>query len=154
MYYVSWDEVQEFISRLNTLTGKRYRLPTEAEWEYAARGGNKSGNYRYSGSNFVEQVAWFSSNGGDSNHPVGTKSPNELGIYDMSGSVWEWCYDWYGDYGSASQNNPTGPASGSWRVIRGGGWYDSSSDCRVANRSNRNPRLRSDNIGFRLVLAR
>lgn len=154
MYYVSWDEVQEFISRLNTLTGKRYRLPTEAEWEYAARGGNKSGNYRYSGSNFLEQVAWFSSNSGDSTHPVGTKSPNELGIYDMSGNVWEWCYDWYGGYGSASQNNPTGPASGSNRVGRGGSWYCGSSICRVANRDFSTPSNRGNILGFRLVLAR
>lgn len=154
MYYVSWTEVQEFISRLNALTGKEYRLPTEAEWEYAARGGNKSKGYKYSGSNFIEQVAWYKSNSGNGTHPVGSKSPNELGIYDMSGNVWEWCYDRYGSYGSGAEINPVGPSSGERRVNRGGGWYSSASDCRVAYRRSGAPSDRSIYLGFRLVLSR
>ena len=153
MYYVSWHEVQEFINRLNALTGKQYRLPTEAEWEYAARGGNQSRGYKYSGSNFIEQVAWFTDNSGRTNHPVGTKSPNELGIYDMSGNVWEWCYDWYGSYSSTQQTNPMGPSSGSYRVYRGGGRYNSASFCRVSNRLRSTPTDRNNSLGFRLVLS-
>ena len=106
MCCVSWEEVQEFISRLNTLTGKQYRLLTEAEWEYAARGGKKSRGYKYSGSNTLENVAWYIENSNDEIHPVGTKSPNELGIYDMSGNVGEWCNDWYEDYSSNAQTDP------------------------------------------------
>ena len=153
MYYVSWHEVQEFISRLNALTGKQYRLPTEAEWEYAARGGNQSRGYKYSGSNFIEQVAWFTDNSGGTTHPVGTKSPNELGIYDMSGNVWEWCYDRYGSYSGTQQTNPMGASSGSNRVRRGGSRYDNASICRVSNRSYDTPTNRSLNLGFRLVLS-
>lgn len=152
MYYVSWNEAQEFISRLNAATGKNYRLPTEAEWEYAARGGNQSRGYKYSGSNFVEQVAWYGENSGSTTHPVGTKQPNELGIYDMSGKVWEWCYDWYGSYSSAQQRDPIGASSGSHRVFRGGSWSDDASSCRVADRSSRTPSLRNSHLGFRLVL--
>ena len=106
---VSWNDCQEFITKLNQLTGKNFRLPTEAEWEYAARGGNKSQGYKYSGSNTIDNVAWYYSNSASRTHDVKTKSPNELGIYDMSGNVWEWCYDWYGSYSSGSQTNPTGP---------------------------------------------
>ena len=123
---VSWDDVQEFIRRLNAMTGKSYRLPTEAEWEYAARGGNKRLGYKYSGSNDVESVAWYSGNSGFETHPVGTKAANELGIHDMSGNVYEWCSDWYGDYSDGSQTNPRGPSSGSFRVLRGGSWFDDS----------------------------
>lgn len=151
MYYVSWDEVQEFITRLNRLTGKQYRLPTEAEWEYAARGGKKSEGYKYSGSNFIEQVAWYKDNSGEKTHPVGGKKPNELGIYDMSGNVWEWCYDWYDSYDSGSQTNPVGPSSGSYRVIRGGGWDYDAAYGRVSYRSNDTPSYRYFNLGFRLV---
>ncbi len=111
-----------------------YRLPTEAEWEYAARGGNKSKGYTYSGSNDVGSVAWYWDNAGEATHAVGGKSPNELGIYDMSGNVWEWCWDWYSSYASASQNNPTGATSGDYRVLRGGSWDNNVSFCRVANR--------------------
>lgn len=155
MYYVSWHEAQEFISRLNELTGKTYRLPTEAEWEYAARGGKhaQTNGYKYSGSNFIELVAWFSDNSGSTTHPVGSKSPNQLGIYDMSGNVWEWCYDWKGTYSGGSQTNPTGPDSGSYRVVRGGGWSNSAGGCRVAIRGNLSPSLRDGNLGFRLVLS-
>ena len=153
MYYVNWDEVQEFISRLNTLTGKQYRLPTEAEWEYAAQGGNQSRSYKYSGSNFIEQVAWFMNNSVGTNHPVGTKSPNELGIYDMSGNVWEWCYDWYGSYSSAQQTNPMGPSSGVARIIRGGSFNGLTAQSSVINRAFFIPTFRSYDLGFRLVLS-
>jgi formylglycine-generating enzyme required for sulfatase activity len=149
---VSWNDVQEFIRRLNAKTGKRYRLPTEAEWEYAARGGSKSRNTKFSGSNTLSEVAWYEDNSGDKTHPVGTKAANELGIYDMSGNVWEWCSDWYDRtyYSSSPQTNPTGAASGSYRVIRGGSWIHTAAICRVATRTGSS---RSDNdLGFRLVL--
>ena len=151
---VSWNDIQEFITRLNAQTGKRFRLPTEAEWEYAARGGNKSKGYKYSGSNNVDDVAWYFDNSSLETHPVGQKSPNELGIYDMSGNVMEWCQDCYGSYGSSSQTNPTGPNSGSDRVLRGGGCYDSARFCRVSDRSAHGSAsdCRSNNCGFRLVM--
>lgn len=150
---VSWNDCQTFITKLNNLTGKNFRLPTEAEWEYAARGGNKSQGYMYSGSNTIDDVAWYSSNRSDTTHPVATKAPNELGIYDMSGNVWEWCHDWYGTYSSSSQTNPTGPTSGSYRVWRGGNWhnYDASS-CRVSIRDDAYPSFRFYYLGFRLTL--
>ena len=146
---VSWDDVQEFIAKLNALTGKKFRLPTEAEWEYAARGGNQSKGYKYSGSNSINEVAWL--NGEP--YPVGQKAPNELGIYDMSGNVEEWCQDWLGDYGSPSQINPTGPSSGSRRVVRGGSWYNRARYCRVSYRNGYGPGGRRDDTGFRLVLS-
>ncbi len=133
--YVSWDDCQEFITKLNQLTGKRFRLPTEAEWEYAARGGNKSQAYKYSGSNAIEEVAWYMDNSGDATHDVKSKSPNELGIYDMNGNVWEWCQDWYGDYTSDSQVNPQGPTNASYRVLRGGGWINRARQCRATYRN-------------------
>ena len=148
---VSWDDIQEFIKKLNAQTGKRFRLPTEAEWEYAARGGNQSKGYKYSGSNSISDVAWYDDNSSSKTHPVGQKTPNELGIYDMSGNVCEWCQDWYGDYSSDAQTNPTGPSSGSLRVLRGGGWHGSARLCRVSNRSNLNPDRRIYHNGFRLV---
>ena len=151
---VSWDDCQEFIKKLNELTGKNFRLPTEAEWEYAARGGNKSRGYKYSGSDNIGDVAWYWDNSSKEPHPVGTKSPNELGIYDMSGNVWEWCSDWYGDYSSSSQTNPTGPATGSYRVNRGGSWYYSARICRVADRYSYTPGYRYNFLGFRLVCSR
>ncbi len=154
MYYVSWHEVQEFINRLNALTGKQYRLPTEAEWEYAARGGNQSRGYKYSGGNFIEQVAWFSDNSGGTTHPVGTKSPNELGLYDMSGNVWEWCYDWYGSYSGTQQTNPMGPSSGLYHVNRGGSWLYDASFCPVSFRGEYAPADRDGDLGFRLALSR
>ncbi len=149
---VSWNDVQAFIGKLNRLTGKKFRLPTEAEWEYAARGGNKSKGYKYSGSNTLGNVAWYYDNSGKRTHPVGTKQPNELGIYDMSGSVYEWCSDWYGGYSSGAQTNPQGPSSGSSRVLRGGCWNDFSRSCRVSNRLNFDPDGRGSGSGFRLVL--
>lgn len=150
---VSWNDAQEFIRELNQQTGQNFRLPTEAEWEYAARGGNKSRGYKYSGGSNINDVAWYTSTTNDSGtKPVGTKSPNELGIYDMSGNVWEWCQDRYGDYSSGSQYNPTGPSSGSIRVLRGGSWIHSAGDCRVSRRSLNYPGNRNFYYGFRLVL--
>ena len=148
---VSWDDVQVFISRLNAATGKNYRLPTEAEWEYAARGGNRSKGYKYSGSNNCNDAAWYYGNSGNTTHPVGTKSPNELGIYDMSGNVFEWCQDWYGEYNSSAQANPKGPSSGSYRVLRGGGWSGGARDCRVSDRYCYSPGNRDNDSGFRLA---
>ena len=149
---VSWDDCQTFIQKLNELTGANFRLPTEAEWEFAARGGRNSRGYQYSGSN-LDDVAWYVFNSSDTTHPVKTKSPNELGIYDMSGNVWEWCQDWYGDYSSSSQTNPTGPGTGSRRVNRGGSWYsDARHHCRSAFRSSNSSGLRSSDLGLRLAL--
>jgi len=150
--YVSWNDALEFIRKLNQKTGQNFRLPTEAEWEYAARGGNKSRGYKYSGSNNIGDVAWCAEYSGSKTHPVGTKSPNELGIYDMSGNVWEWCQDWYESYSSGSQTNPTGPSTGSHRVLRGGSWNGTAWICRVSDRDGNNPGDRDFNFGFRLVL--
>ena len=149
---VSWDDCKAFFSKLNSLTGKNFRLPTEAEWEYASRGGNKSQGYKYSGSNILGDVAWYADNSGSETHPVKTKSPNELGIYDMSGNVSEWCQDWLGSYESSSQSNPTGPSSSSSRVRRGGDWSIAAGGCRVSSRSCDAPGLRRNFLGLRLVL--
>ena len=151
-YYISYEDCQQFLTKLNQMTGQQFRFPTEAEWEFAARGGTKSGGYTYSGSNTVDDVAWYSSNSGSKTHEVGTKKANELGLYDMSGNVWEWCADWYGSYSSSAQTNPTGPTTGSDRVIRGGGWLNFASSCRVANRNLYAPSYRNSDLGFRLAL--
>jgi formylglycine-generating enzyme required for sulfatase activity len=145
---VSWNDIQEFIKKLNTKTGKNYRLPTEAEWEYAARGGQ---SYQYAGSDNIDNVAWYDGNSGSKTHPVGQKSPNGYGLYDMSGNVWEWCNDWYGDYSSGAVTNPKGPSTVSRRVLRGGSWFTDASYCRVANRFSDSPDYRNDTLGFRLV---
>jgi formylglycine-generating enzyme required for sulfatase activity len=149
---VSWNDVQAYISKLNQQTGKKYRLPTEAEWEFAARGGNKSKGYKYAGGNDIGSVAWYSSNSSSKTHAVGEKQANELGIYDMSGNVWEWCEDWYGDYSSSPQTNPKGPQNGSDRVLRGGSWISDAKGCRVSDRASSRPDYRGNGLGFRLVL--
>ena len=149
---VSWYDCQTFIGKLNELTGKTFRLPTEAEWEYAARGGNKSNGYTYSGSNTIGDVAWCSSNSSSSTDPVATKAPNELGIYDMSGNVNEWCQDWYSSsYSSGSQTNPSGPSSGFNRVTRGGSWYIIARRCRVSYRLYGDPTNSWGDCGLRLT---
>ena len=149
---VSWDDCQEFITTLNHMTGMNFRLPTEAEWEFAARGGNLSKGYTYSGSNSINDVAWYKGTSGNATHPVATKVPNELGIYDMSGNVWEWCQDLYGNYSSDAQTNPTGSATGYERVSRGGSWSSYYYDCRVSRRDHNGNSLKSNGIGLRLAL--
>ena len=156
MYYINWNECQDFVNKLNSLLssqlgGKRFALPTEAQWEYAARGGNKSNGYKYSGSNTLGNVAWYTDNSSSATHPVGTKSANELGIYDMSGNVREWCQDWYGSYSSSSQTNPTGASSAYFRVMRGGSWYEGTKACRVSDRADDTPPSHFYNRGLRLV---
>lgn len=150
---VSWKDCQKFVSKLSKLTGVTFRLPTEAEWEYAARGGTKSRGYQYSGSNNIGSVAWYEDNSGSKTHPVATKQANELGIYDMSGNVLEWCQDWYGGYQVSAQTNPTGPSSESRRVLRGGSWGGYARYCRVSNRGCRAPDGRDIGFGLRLVLS-
>ncbi len=152
---VSWNDVQQFITKLNQLTGNNYRLPTEAEWEYAARGGNQSQGYTYAGSNDINAVAWYSINSGNTTHPVKIKSPNELGLYDLSGNVWEWCNDWYDSnyYNVSPSTNPPGPINGQSRVFRGGSYFHSSNDCRSTKRDGRYPNIGSGNVGFRLAIA-
>jgi formylglycine-generating enzyme required for sulfatase activity len=149
---VSWDDCQTFISRLNSATGKQFRLPTEAQWEYAARGGAKSRGFKYSGGNDPYDV--YKDNSGERTHEVGGKQPNELGIFDMTGNVWEWCRDWYGEnyYGSSPVEAPTGASSGSYRVLRGGSWISTASRCRVAYRSYNTPGYRGSGIGLRLLV--
>ena len=149
---VSWDDCQEFVLKLNQQTGMKFSLPTEAQWEFAARGGNKSQGYQLSGSNNFDDVAWYGSNSSRQTHDVKTKQPNELGIYDMSGNVWEWCQDWGRSYSSGSQTNPTGPSSGSGRVYRGGCWRNGARYCRVANRGRNTPDFRGYGMGLRLAL--
>ena len=151
---VSWDDCQEFIKKLNRLTGKKFRLPTEAEWEYAARGGKYSKDYvyKYSVSNNADEVAWYRSNSGRTTNPVKTKKANKLGLYDMIGNVCEWCNDWYGYYQSNSQTNPTGPSEGEYRVLRGGSWDYRDRFVRVSGRGGSTPESRYDNQGLRLAL--
>ena len=149
---VSWYDCQEFIRKLNSLADQNFRLPTEAEWEFACRGGNNSRGYKYSGSNYIDNVAWYGGNSGRETHPVATKSPNELGIYDMAGNVWEWCADWEGDYSSGAQTNPKGPYDGSHRVERGGCWNYDASDCRSSDRGGIIPGDRLSYLGLRLSL--
>ena len=151
--WVSWNDCQTFINRLNSYTGRNFRLPTEAEWEFAARGGNYSRHYKYSGSNYISDVAWYDGNSGNRTHPVGTKQANELGLYDMSGNVWEWCSDWYGSYSSYSQTDPTGPNSGSSRVYRGGSLPLYAKRCRSSYRSYDTPDFLCGHLGLRLVLS-
>ena len=150
-----WNDVQDFIKKLNQKTGQNYRLPTEAEWEYAARGGDKSNGYKYSGSNNIGDVAWYQSNSSYKTHKVGTKQANELGIYDMSGNVWELCSDWYGSdyYKNSTLDNPKGPSSGYPHVIRSGSWSDLTITCTVTRRLANTPGQPRNNFGFRLALS-
>jgi len=146
--YVSWDDIQPFIGKVSARDGVTYRLPTEAEWEYAARGG---AGFAYAGSSDLGSVGWFSDNAGSKTHPVCGKARNGYGLCDMTGNVWEWTADWYGDYASSAQTDPRGPASGSNRVYRGGSWSFDAQGARVANRFRSNPDYRSNILGFRLV---
>lgn len=153
--YVSWYDAQMFINKLNQLTDKNYRLPTEAEWEYAAKGGNQSHGYKYAGGNDAMEVAWYDTLISHHTHPVGTKKPNELGLYDMSGNVWQWCNDWFDEkyYSTGPSNNPKGPASGNGnRSLRGGSWWGPVKDCRVSNRDMYPPDSKDDDVGFRLAM--
>lgn len=165
---VNWYDCQKFIGKLNEISGLSFRLPTEAEWEYAARGGEYTHNYKYSGSNIINDVAWYQheeeiddigdymekqlDNMYKTANDVGKKAPNELGIYDMSGNVYEWCQDWYGFYNSSHQNNPLGPINGKHKIVRGGCWEVNSKGCRVSHRNGAVPDGKIKQIGFRLVL--
>ena len=153
---VSWNDCQESIRKLNEMTGKHFRLPTEAEWEFAARGGNSSQGFKYAGSNNIDFVAWFEGNSGNETHPVGQKQPNELGLYDMSGNVWEWCSDNYGSYPSyLLTTNPSGPSEASSdfsHVIRGGSLFDDVGLSRVSCRDNEPLDSIYNNLGLRLAL--
>ena len=151
---VKWDMSQEFIGTLNEILDHEVeiRMPTEAEWEFAARGGNKSSGYKYSGSDNPDEVAWVESNSGGKTHPVGTKRPNELGLYDMSGNLWEWCQDWTGHYSSAEQTNPSGPEEGNHRIMRGGSWTYSQTFCRVSRRNYISNTIGVSNCGLRLAM--
>ncbi len=151
---VSWNDCQEFIRKLNQKIGKNFRLPTEAEWEYAAKGGKMSKRYKYSGSNAIGKVAWYKDNSGDKTHAVKTKLPNELGLYDMTGNVLEWCSDWYDNkyYGESPLSKPKGRSSGYSRVLRGGCWNDDAIGCRVSNRGDEGPTFRNEIFGVRLAL--
>jgi formylglycine-generating enzyme required for sulfatase activity len=146
MYYVSWDEAQEFCRRLSQQTGKTYRLPTEAEWEYACRAGS-TGDYAGN----LNAMAWYGNNSGSKMHPVGQQKANAFGLFDMHGNVWEWCQDWYGGYSSDDQSDPTGPAKGEFRVVRGGSWLSVGASCRSAYRNRDAPGVRDDIIGLRVV---
>lgn len=148
---VSWEEAQAFLRKLNQMTGKNYRLPTEAEWEYAARGGSQSRGYKYAADDNINEAAWYDGNSGNKTHPVGTKPANELGLYDMSGNVWEWCADWYGDYPASGQKNPKGPALGTQRVYRGGSWLYDATYCRITGRNYADPADIFSDLGLRVA---
>ena len=151
---VSWDDCQIFINKLNELTGKAFRLPTEAEWEFAARGGRKSKGYKFSGSDTLDVVGWYNKNSSFTSHIVATKNANELLLYDMLGNVWEWCQDWWDSYTDESQINPVGPETGEYRVHRGGAYNDTSRYCRVSQRASwRSCSYKQINLGLRLALS-
>lgn len=149
---VSWNECQEFLQKINEITGKEFSLPTEAQWEYAAKGGKNSRNCLYSGSNDIESVCWYYTNAASNVAIAGTKSPNELGLYDMSGNVNEWCSDWYDYYTNETQNNPHGPETGQFRVMRGGSVINPAEECRTTHRFGGEPNSHFYFIGFRLAL--
>lgn len=150
--FVSWNDCQSFIAKLNAMTDMQFRMPTEAEWEFAARGGNITRGYQFAGSNILNSVGWHSGNSGSRTKEVGQKSPNELGLYDMTGNLWEWCSDWYGSYSGNPQTDPTGPENGTSHVLRGGGWNGGAKNCRISNRDGRLPDYSSDRLGLRLAL--
>lgn len=151
--FVSWDDCRDFIRELNSITGKEFRFPSEAEWEYAARGGHQPSSTKFSGSNSIAAVGWYNSNSEETTHPVKMKKPNSLGIYDMSGNLWEWCQDWYGPYSSNNANNPSGPFSGSNKVLKGGAWNGGPKNCRLTNRDGRTTDYASNRLGLRLALS-
>jgi len=153
MVMVNWDDAVAYCDWLSEKMDADYRLPTEAEWEYAARGGKLSKGTKYSGGRSLDIAGWFDANSNSQTQAVATKNPNELGLYDMSGNVWEWCKDWYGAYTAEAQTNPKGASSGTFRVLRGGGWDGTSAGCRVAFRTYRGPTYRYSRIGFRVVLS-
>lgn len=153
VYNVSWEDAQKFCEKLSELSGDKYVLPTEAQWEYAAKGGRKTHHYSYSGSDNIEEIAWYGNNSGRSTHPVGMKKANELGIHDMSGNAYEWCSDWYADLYNPNDNlNPQGPASGSFRVGRGGSGWDNVDDCQVWHREYGVSDVRNYGLGFRVAV--
>jgi formylglycine-generating enzyme required for sulfatase activity len=149
--HISWNDAMAFVNWLNGVTKSRYYLPTEAEWEFAARGGLNSGGYIYAGSNNLGEVGWYGANSNFTVHPVSKKKPNELELHDMSGNVWEWCADWYGKYASSNQSNPQGPPKGNYRIFRGGSWLLGPMYCRVSARSNSTASFRNAYLGFRLA---
>jgi len=151
---ITFNQIMTFIEKLNNVSGKQYRLPTEAEWEYAARSGNESEEYQFSGSNNIDEVAWYEDNSNDQTHPIGTKKPNELEIYDMSGNLWEYCNDYYGNYPDSPQTNPSGPLTGISRIVRGGSFNLSSYYSRISIRGSATPDSKSKFRGFRLALSK
>lgn len=151
---VSWNDCQEFIKKLNEKTSKTFRLPTEAEWEYAARGGNNPHKYKYAGSQAIDDVAWYEKNSDKTTHEVKKLTANELGLFDMTGNVEEWCDDWYGTYPSEAQTNPTGPESGRFRVLRGGSWTSSSESAVVTMRNRSLPDYQTNLYGLRLAMSK
>ena len=152
---VSWNDCQDFIKRLNDITGMKFRLPTEAEWEFAAKGGQKGklNGYKYSGSNTITNIMWYSKNSGNRPHEVSSKQSNELGLFDMSGTVWQWCSDWYASYDTSQSFNPNGPIDGIEKVCRGGSFMSEAKECRVSIREKDMPNEISEDVGFRIVLA-
>ena len=147
---ICWDDAVAYCEWLTDKSDTIYQLPTEAQWEYAAKGGIKSKGNKYSGAQCIDKAGWYGANE-KTTHPVCQKIVNEIGLYDMSGNVWEWCSDWFGIYENNSVTNPKGPESGTYRVLRGGGWTDAASNCRVTYRESMDQDAHYDDIGFRVV---